>query len=71
MRSAKRKLYFPNSIVFVPCLVNCERFPLEVRIIFQKKQMLRALRELWKHRAAVVVNYKKTKYGRREKVKVW
>ena len=41
VRSAERKLSFPNLIVFFPCLVSCtERFPLDVQIIFHKKQML-------------------------------
>ena len=41
-----------NNISRVPCLVSCtERFPLAVQIVFQKKQMLRALREFLKCRA--------------------
>ena len=46
VRSGRRKLYFPNSIVIVSCLVSySERFPLAVQNIFQKQEILRALRE--------------------------
>ena len=36
-----KKEYFPNSNMFLPCLVSCtEQFPFAVQIILQKKRML-------------------------------
>ena len=64
------KKYSPNSIVFVPRLVCwTERFPLAVQIIFQKKQMLRALCEFLKFRG-VVLNSKTLDTGAERRLKL-
>ena len=53
MRSAKKKIIFPGSCLFHVWLVALSKFPLAVQLIFQKKQMLRALREFVKCRGVL------------------